>query len=59
MDGGLAQVMAATGFDPLTGTMTNPPDAPTDAAFEAPPLAAQGPSDDGAEAAHAQASCSG
>jgi hemerythrin len=27
MDGGLAQVMAATGFDPATGTMTNPPDA--------------------------------
>ena len=34
MDGGLAQVMAATGFDPATGTMTNPPDAPSDAAFE-------------------------
>jgi hemerythrin-like metal-binding protein len=27
MDGGLAQVMAATGFDPATGTMRNPPDA--------------------------------
>ncbi len=27
MDAGLAQVMAATGFDPATGTMTNPPDA--------------------------------
>ena len=27
MDGGLAQVMEATGFDPATGTMTHPPDA--------------------------------
>ncbi len=35
MDGGLAQVMQATGFDPATGTMTNPPQAPSDAAFEA------------------------
>lgn len=41
MDGGLAQVMAATGFDPATGAMTNPPDAQSapaltsDAAFNA------------------------
>ncbi|GAP36129.1 hemerythrin domain-containing protein [Piscinibacter sakaiensis] len=28
MDGGLAQVMAATGFDVATGTMRHPPDAP-------------------------------
>jgi hemerythrin-like metal-binding protein len=38
MDGGLAQVMALTGFDPATGTMSNPPDAasaPTDEAFTA------------------------
>ena len=34
MDGGLAQVMAATGFDPATGTMTNPPDAPSDEVFQ-------------------------
>ena len=27
MDAGLAQVMALTGFDPLTGLMRNPPDA--------------------------------
>jgi hemerythrin-like metal-binding protein len=40
MDGGLAQVMQATGFDPATGTMTNPPDAPSDAAFEPAPAAA-------------------
>jgi hemerythrin-like metal-binding protein len=33
MDGGLAQVMAATGFDPATGHMKNPPDAPSDDAF--------------------------
>jgi len=26
MDGGLAEVMALTGFDPLTGTMTRPPE---------------------------------
>jgi hemerythrin-like metal-binding protein len=63
MDGGLAQVMAATGFDPLTGTMSNPPDAPldapSDAAFQAAPSAAEGSSADGAGAAHAQAPCSG
>jgi hemerythrin len=38
MDGGLAQVMALTGFDPVTGTMSNPPDAasaPSDEAFTA------------------------
>ena len=35
MDGGLAQVMQATGFDPVTGAMTNPPQALSDAAFEA------------------------
>jgi hemerythrin-like metal-binding protein len=43
MDGGLAEVMAATGFDPATGTMTNPPDAaaaPSDAAFTAADAAA-------------------
>ncbi len=46
MDGGLAQVMAATGFDPATGTMTNPPDAASapaltsDAAFTATAAAA-------------------
>lgn len=34
MDGGLAQVMVATGFDPATGTMTNPPQAPGDDAFQ-------------------------
>jgi hemerythrin len=38
MDGGLAQVMRLTGFDPATGTMTNPPQpasaVTTDAAFE-------------------------
>jgi hemerythrin-like metal-binding protein len=34
MDGGLAQVMVATGFDPATGTMTNPPRAPGDEAFQ-------------------------
>jgi hemerythrin len=34
MDGGLVQVMLATGFDPATGTMTHPPEAPSDAAFE-------------------------
>jgi hemerythrin len=36
MDGGLAQVMQLTGFDPATGTMTNPPEAPGDEAFAAP-----------------------
>jgi hemerythrin-like metal-binding protein len=38
MDGGLAQVMALTGFDPVTGTMSHPPDpasAPSDEAFSA------------------------
>jgi hemerythrin-like metal-binding protein len=38
MDGGLAQVMALTGFDPATGTMSKPPDAasaPSDEAFSA------------------------
>jgi hemerythrin-like metal-binding protein len=40
MDGGLAQVMQATGFDPATGTMTHPPEAPSDAAFEPSPEAA-------------------
>ena len=43
MDGGLAQVMVATGFDPATGTMQHPPEAPSDAAFQPP------------EAAHAHA----
>jgi hemerythrin-like metal-binding protein len=39
MDGGLAQVMQLTGFDPATGLMSNPPDAssaPSDEAFAAP-----------------------
>jgi hypothetical protein len=38
MDGGLAQVMQMTGFDPVTGAMTNPPQPASatlsDAAFE-------------------------
>ena len=36
MDGGLAQVIVATGFDPATGTMTNPPQAPSDDVFLSP-----------------------
>jgi hemerythrin-like metal-binding protein len=43
MDGGLAQVMAATGFDPATGAMSNPPDpaaTPSDEAFNATAAAA-------------------
>jgi hemerythrin-like metal-binding protein len=45
MDGGLVQVMQMTGFDPATGTMTNPPQSTSDAVFEpAPEPAATGAS---------------